>query len=69
EDFPLFNSLEFNNKKPIAIKYKNIKILGDKLTLNISDDELSQKIAYMSIGVALGECNSRGYGFLNYRYL
>ena len=69
EDFPLFNSLEFNNKKPIAIKYKNIKILGDKLTLNISDDELSQKISYMCIGVGAGECNARGCGFLNYRWL
>ena len=27
EDFPIFNSLKFDNKKPIAIKYKNIKIL------------------------------------------
>ncbi|MFY8243239.1 CRISPR-associated endoribonuclease Cas6 [Clostridium perfringens] len=69
EDFPIFNSLKFDNKKPIAIKYKNIKILGDKLTLNISDDELSQKIAYMCIGVGAGECNARGCGFLNYRWL
>lgn len=69
EDFPLFNSIEFNNKKPIATNYKEIKILGDKLTLNVSDDELSQKIAYMSIGVGIGEINSRGFGFLNYRWL
>ncbi|ELC8442567.1 CRISPR-associated endoribonuclease Cas6 [Clostridium perfringens] len=69
EDFPLFNSLEFNNKKPIAIKYKNVRILGDKLTLNISDDELSQKIAYMSLGVGFGELNARGAGYLNYRWL
>lgn len=69
ENFPLFNSLEFNNRKPVGVKYKNINMLGDKLTLHISDDEVSQKIAYMSLGVGLCELNSRGLGYLNYQWL
>lgn len=69
EDFPLFTAIEFNNKKPIATNYKNIKILGDKINLTIADDEISQKIAYFAIGVGALELNSRGFGFMNYRWL
>ena len=53
----------------ISVNYKNIKLLGDKLQLNIADDKLSQKIAYMALGTGLGENNSRGLGFVNFRYL
>lgn len=69
ENFPLFTSIEFKNKKPIGVNFKNIKILGDKISLNISDDEISQKIAYFAIAVGLGEMNSRGLGYVNYRWL
>ena len=68
EDFPLFSLIEFNNKKPIGVRYKNVKILSDKITLIIEPDELSQKIAYMAIGVGLLEMNSRGFGYVNYKW-
>jgi CRISPR-associated endoribonuclease Cas6 len=69
EDFPLFTSLEFINKKPIAINYKGKKILGDKISLNINDDKLSQELAYMSLGTGVLEMNARGAGYMNYKYI
>ena len=69
EDFLLYKKIEFINKKPIAIKYKNITLLGDKLSLEIEDSKEAQELAYMSIGTGLLENNARGSGFLNYRYL
>lgn len=69
EDFPLYTLLEFLNQKPIGVKYKNITLLGDKLRLQIADDEISQKIAYMALGTGLLENCSRGSGFVNYRWL
>ena len=69
ESFELYNSIEFKNKKPIAMKYKNIKLLGDKISLDIADDRLSQDIAYMLLGTGILEFNSRGGGFVNFRWL
>lgn len=69
ESFEFYTTIEFKNKKPISVEYKNIKLLGDKIQLTIADDEVSQKIAYMTLGTGLGENNSRGLGFVNFRYL
>lgn len=69
EDFQLYTAIELNNRMPIACPYKGKKLLGDKVNLVISDDEMAQKLAYMSLGVAVGELNARGYGFVNYKYL
>ena len=69
EDFTFFNNIIFNNKIPIACDYKGIKILGDKLDLVIANNENAQKLAKVAIGAGLGEMNSRGYGFVNYRAL
>lgn len=69
ENFEFYTTLEFKNRKPVPIDYKNIKLLGDKLQLTIADDEVSQKIAYMAIGTGLGENNARGLGFVNFRWL
>lgn len=69
EDFQLYTSIEFKNRKPLATKYKEIKILGDKISINISDDKIAQDLAYMSLGTGIAEMNARGYGFVNYRWL
>ena len=69
EDFEFYTSLEFKNKKPCSLKCKDIILLGDKISLNISDDKLSQDLAYMALGTGLLEVNSRGAGFTNYRWL
>ncbi|GAA0825015.1 CRISPR-associated endoribonuclease Cas6 [Clostridium tertium] len=69
EDFELYNSIEFKNKKPISVNYKNIKLLGDKISINISSNPVAQELAYLSLGTGVGEMNSRGLGYVNYRYL
>ena len=69
ENFQLYTTMEFLNKVPISIEYKNVKLLGDKIRLSVADNEIAQKMAYMSLGTGLGEMNSRGAGFVNYRWL
>ena len=66
EDVGFYTSIQLDNEKPIAVSYKNgIKLLGDKMTLYLADDALSQEMAYFAMGVGLGENNSRGFGYLN----
>lgn len=69
EDFEMFTGIEFLNKSPIAAAYKGIRLLGDKPRLHIAENESAQKLAQLAIGTGLGEMNSRGYGFCNYRWL
>ena len=70
EDFELFTHIEFNNRKPIAVPFKNnISLLGDKITLYISENEMAQSLAYFALGVSLGENGSRGFGFCGYKFL
>lgn len=58
-----FEGIQFKNTKAIRIIYKNINLFGDKFEITIKKDELSQKIAYMLLGVGIMQNNSRGYGF------
>ena len=67
EDFQLFTRIEFNNHKPIAVSYKNIHLLGDKLTLYIAENDTAQKLAFFALGAGIGEMGSRGFGFMNYK--
>ncbi|EQB88076.1 CRISPR-associated endoribonuclease Cas6 [Clostridium punense] len=69
EKFPVYNFISFDNKKPVSTVVKNVELLGDKVTLVISDDEESQKLAYLALGTGIGESNSRGFGFVNFRCL
>lgn len=69
DDFELFSTLEFLNRIPISMNYKQIKLLGDKVRLSISDNPTAQKLAYMAIGTGIGEMNSRGAGFVNHQWL
>lgn len=68
EDFELYTLLEFLNEAPIVSEYKNIRLLGDKIRLRIADNETAQKLAYMALGTGILEMNSRGLGFVNYRW-
>lgn len=68
-DFDLYNLLEFKNKMPVAMEYKNVKLLGDKVQIQVADNKLAQELWYFALGVGLGEMNARGCGFLNYRWL
>lgn len=68
-DCPLYDQIELKNKGPIGVPYKGITLLGDKLSLQVSDDETSQKVMYYLLGSSLGTKGSRGFGFLGYRFL
>ena len=67
EDFEFFTMLEFDNKKPISTAYKNINLIGDKVTIYLAENDRAQELAYFSLGSGAGENNARGYGFLNFR--
>lgn len=56
--------IELKNRKPIGLRYKNIRLMGNKLTVLVNDDEASQKLAFMALGTGLLEKNSsNGMGF------
>ena len=69
EGFSLYHQIELTNNKPIAVPYKNIRLLGDKICIHAAENELAQELLYLSIGVGICELNARGMGFVNYRYL
>lgn len=69
EDFQLYERIELNNEYPIPLKYKNIKMLGDKITLYIGSNERAQELAYFAIGTGLLEMNPRMCGFVGYKYI
>ena len=59
--------LELKNKTPQFITLKKdakiIKLLGNKFRIVPNEDEVSQKLAFLALGVGLGEKNSLGGGF------
>lgn len=69
EEFDLYHQIEILNRKPIAVPYKGIRLLGDKLSIQAADNDTAQKLVYMALGTGICEMNSRGMGFVNYRYL
>ncbi|WP_317437374.1 CRISPR-associated endoribonuclease Cas6 [Thomasclavelia spiroformis] len=68
EDFRFYNYLKFKNKVPVSRKYKNITLLGDMLELEIAENDTAQKLAWLAVGVSLGELSARGYGMVNYQF-
>lgn len=68
EDFQFYNYLKFKNKVPVSRKYKNITLLGDMLELEIAENDIAQKLAWLAIGASLGELSARGYGMVNYQF-
>lgn len=68
EDFQLYTDFHFLNRSPIPNEYKEICLLGDKVSLKIPDEEQAQKMAYFLLGTGICELNSRGFGYCNYRW-
>ena len=68
QTYEWYTKLDFHNKYPIGTNYKNIRILGDKVKLEISQNETAQKLAYFATGVGLLTMSGRGFGFVNYRW-
>ncbi|WP_409068453.1 CRISPR-associated endoribonuclease Cas6 [Clostridium sp. FAM 1755] len=58
-------SIEFKNRKPMHYNYKNgIKLLANKVSIQIEDNEEAQKVAFLARAIGLGEKNSSiGAGF------
>lgn len=71
ENFEMFKYIKFDNQKPVAVFYKdNISLLGDKITAFINENEKAQELAYLTLGIGLGENSSSiGCGFCGYKYL
>ncbi|WMJ82290.1 CRISPR-associated endoribonuclease Cas6 [Clostridium sp. MB40-C1] len=56
--------LKFKNRMPMYFNYKGIKLLANKVSIEVQDNEEAQKIAFMAIAVGVGEKNSAiGAGF------
>lgn len=59
-------SIEFKNRMPMGFNYKGIKLLGNKVRIEIQDNEVAQDIAFLAMAIGLGEKNSViGAGFCN----
>lgn len=69
DDFNWFSTIEFLNRTPVPMYFKNVKLLGDKVRLCINDNPSAQSLAYLALGTGIGEMNSRGAGFVNFRWL
>ena len=68
DDIDLFTNIKFINKKPITIIYKGRKLVGDKIELQVANNERAQDIAYMLLGMGLLENCTRGCGFLGFKF-
>jgi CRISPR-associated endoribonuclease Cas6 len=63
--------IEMKNRKPQSIylklirnkKQQLVRLIGNKFKIVPNEDELSQKLAFLSLGVGLGEKSSFGGGF------
>lgn len=69
ENFELYHQIELLNKGPVGVPYKGITLLGDKISVQVADNEAAQKLWHFALGTGLGEMNSRGQGFLQYYFL
>jgi CRISPR-associated endoribonuclease Cas6 len=64
--------LEIKNQKPQSIYFtttkneiqKRVRLLGNKFKIVPNEDEISQKLAFLTLGVGLGEKSSYGGGFM-----
>jgi len=55
-------------KKPFTIMYKNNLFFGNKAEILIKNDQVSQNIAYLALGVGICENNTAGSGFMNCKW-
>ncbi|WP_129599674.1 CRISPR-associated endoribonuclease Cas6 [Anaerophilus nitritogenes] len=51
-------SLEFKNKLPMYFRYKGIKLLGNKVNIEIQENNIAQKMAFVAMAIGIGEKNS-----------
>lgn len=64
DNFSFIQRMELVSKKAMAVPYKKINFLGNKLRLWVNEDEKSQNLAFIAMACGLGEKNtSLGAGF------
>ncbi len=51
--------------RPYYIKYKGVKLKGDKISIKFTDNPIAQELAYFSLGVGVSNKSTRGFGFVN----
>ena len=57
-------SIKFRNRLPMYFNYKSIRLLGNKVSIEIQDNKEAQNAAFTAMGAGLGEKNSSiGAGF------
>ena len=64
----LYDQIELKSKCAIGVSYKGITLLGDKIAMQVSDNETAQKIFYFTLANAIG-MGPRGQGFLGLRFV
>lgn len=64
----LYDQIELKSKCAIGVPYKGITLLGDKLSMQVSDDKNAQKVMYFALANSVGTMGARGCGFLGYRF-
>lgn len=69
ENMALYNQIELKSKCAVGVPYKGITLLGDKLSMQVADNETAQKVMYFTLANGMGTMGSRGLGFLGYRFV
>lgn len=69
KDIALYDQIELKSKCAIGISYKGITLLGDKLSVQVSDNETAQKVFYFALANSMGCMGARGQGFLAFRFV
>lgn len=69
EDIVLYHQIELKSKCAVGVLYKGITLLGDKLSMFVTDDENAQKVMYFALANGMGTMGTRGLGFLGYRFV
>lgn len=68
KDVALYDQIELKSKCAIGVPYKGITLLGDKIAMQVSDNETAQKVFYFALANAIG-MGPRGQGFLGFRFV
>lgn len=64
---PVFDQVTFLNRKPFSMQYKGVSLLGHKIILNVAQTPDAQNLAFLALGLGLGEKNSSlGAGFCQF---
>lgn len=69
ENFDFIKKINLKNRIPIGTKYKDITLLGDKLQIEIEDNEYAQKLGWIIFSTGLLELGARGFGYVNAKFI